>query len=87
MGRSSAPPINGEVVRQARLRKRLSQHELGQLCATHGYALDQGSISRIESGHIKWPSPRSLPPLAAALGLKVDDLLSPAEDDACKASA
>lgn len=81
MGRNSAPPLNGELIRRARLRKRLTQSEVGQLCAERGHPLDQGNLSRIERGRIKWPSMRALPALADVLGLDVDELFDTDDDE------
>jgi len=81
MGRSSLPPINGKVIRRARLAKFLSQPDVLRLCAERGVILDQGNLSRIERGLVKWPAPRAIPVLAEVVGLTTDDLFT-AEDAA-----
>ena len=74
MGRSSAPPVNGKRIRQARLRLHMSQAEVCKACAERGHKLDDGNLSRMETGQIRWPALRGLPVLAEVLGVEVDDL-------------
>ena len=78
MGRSSFPPVNGETIRQARLGKYLSQGDVQKLCAERGVEVDRGNLSRIERGIAKWPAPKSLPVLAAVLGLELDEIFEEA---------
>ena len=79
MGRSSAPPVNGKVLRRARLSKFMSQADVIRLCAERGVVIDQGNLSKIECGRIKWPALRVIPVLAEVVGLKTDELFAPAE--------
>ena len=74
------PPLNGEVIREARLRKGLTQEEVQDECARRGRRVY--NISRMENGEIKWPTPRILPVLAGVLGLEVPDLFSGATEKA-----
>ncbi len=54
----------GALIRQARLRLNLTQHELALAAGVQG-----SFISKIETGRIKQPSLHLIGPLAAALGL------------------
>jgi transcriptional regulator with XRE-family HTH domain len=72
--RRSRPPINGEVIRDARLAKGLTQEEVQQECARRGTPVT--NLSRMESGDLKWPHPRVLLVLAEVFGLKVRDFLA-----------
>jgi hypothetical protein len=68
------PPVNPEVIREARLRKGMTQEQVQDEC--HRLGRRVYNLSRMESGELKWPSPQALPVLAEALGLKVDDLFT-----------
>jgi transcriptional regulator with XRE-family HTH domain len=70
--RPSRPPINGDVILAARLRKGLSQDEVQRQCAQRGKPVN--NLSRMENGQIRWPSPSTLPVLAEVLGLEFDQL-------------
>jgi transcriptional regulator with XRE-family HTH domain len=74
MGRTSARPIKGEMLREARLRKFMSQADVLRGCAERGLALDQTNLSKIERGRIRWPALRVIPVLADVLGIDVEDL-------------
>jgi hypothetical protein len=75
MGRTSAPPIKGELLLEARLRKCMSQADVQQACAERGLVIGQYQISKIERGVIRWPALRILPVLADVLGFDgVDEL-------------
>lgn len=74
MGRTSAPPIKGEILREARIRKFMSQADVARECAERGLPLDPTNLSKIERGLIKWPAMRSIPILAEVLGVNVEDL-------------
>ena len=80
MGKSGAPPIDGARIKRERLRLRMTQAEVCQACAERGYKLDDGNLSRMETGRIKWPALRGIPVLAEVLGVEVEDLFE-AEDD------
>lgn len=73
MGRSSQPPLNSQVIRQARIRKFLTQEDVQRLTAELGHEINAGNLSRIERGKAPWPTPRSIPVLARVLGLIGDD--------------
>ena len=79
MGRSSAPPVSGEFVRQRRLLKCLTQADVARECSERGYWMDQSYVSRIEGGEIRWPALKALPVLAEVLDVEVTDLFSAAE--------
>jgi transcriptional regulator with XRE-family HTH domain len=74
MGRSSAPPVNAEAIRQARIRRCLTQARVQELCAERGAAIDRGNLSRIERGLLRWPAPDSIPVLAEVLGLTMEEI-------------
>lgn len=74
--------MNGKVLLRARLRKFMSQADVLRECAERGVVIDQGNLSKIERGLIKWPSLRVIPVLAEVVGLKTDELFAadPEED-------
>ena len=74
MGRTSARPIKGEILREARIAKFMSQADVTRECAKHGLILGPTNLSKIERGLIKWPAMRSIPILAEVLGLNVEEL-------------
>ena len=78
MGRSSAPPVSKDFIRERRLRMCLTQAELARECSERGYEMDQAYVSRLEGGQIRWPALKRLPILADALGVEVDDLFADA---------
>ena len=82
MGRSSAPPINGKVLLRARLGKFMSQADVLRGCAERGVVIDQGNLSKIERGLIKWPALRVIPVLADVVGLKAEELFAAEPGDA-----
>ena len=77
------PPLNGEVIREARLRKGMTQEEVQDECWRRG-GRRVYNISRMENGEIRWPTPRILPVLAGVLDLQVGDLFAgvPANEEA-----
>ena len=89
MGKTSAPPLDGEAIRRARLRKFLTQAEIAaqvaDLCAADDIKFDRSSLSFIESGAVKRPSLKVVRALAAVLGLESDEMFKaesdPDEDD------
>lgn len=80
MGRTSAPPIKGDVIRAARIAKCMSQSDVQQACAERGLLIGQYQLSKIETGAIKWPALRNLPVLAEVLGLTVEELFADEND-------
>lgn len=81
MGRSSAPPVNKDTVRAARIGKFLTQADVQRQCADLGVIVEQSTISKIENGAVSWPAPRLLPVLAEVLGLEVKALFLPPEGE------
>ena len=69
--RPDRPPIRGEVIRDARLSKGLTQEEVQQKCARRGTPVY--NLSRMENGETRWPRPAALLILAEVLELKVRD--------------
>ena len=78
MGRTSAPPVNGELLREARIRKLMSLADVQRECAERGLDLGADNLSKIERGVVRWPAMRKLPVLAEVLGLKVEDMFEQA---------
>ncbi len=79
MGRTSAPPIKGELLREARIRKFMSQADVARECAERGLAIGPTNLSKIERGLIRWPAMRNLPVLAEVLGIDVEELFDSEE--------
>lgn len=84
MGRTSAPPLDGEAIRRARLRQFLTQAEVAAGVQARvdglGIKFNRSGLSLIESGKVKRPSLKVLRALAEVLGLGPDEI-SGAEDD------
>jgi transcriptional regulator with XRE-family HTH domain len=74
MGRTSARPIKGHLLREARIAKFMSQADVTRKCAERGLVLDHTNLSKIERGLIRWPALRAIPVLAEVLGLDVEEL-------------
>jgi transcriptional regulator with XRE-family HTH domain len=55
----------------------MSQADVLRACVARGVILDQGNLSKIERGTIKWPSLHIIPVLAEVVGLTTDELLAP----------
>jgi transcriptional regulator with XRE-family HTH domain len=70
------PPIRGEVIRDARLSKGMTQEEVQQECARRGTPVY--NLSRMENGDTRWPHPRTLLALAEVLALEVRDFFADA---------
>jgi len=70
------PPINGEVIREARLRKGMTQEEVQLECARSGHAVY--NLSRMENGDLRWPHPRALLVLSEVLAMEVTDFYAKA---------
>lgn len=71
--RTNRPPINGEAIQAARMRKGMTQEDVQRECVARGGF--GGNVSRMESGETKWPHPRTIAALADVLGLEIEDLL------------
>ena len=63
----------GEYIKNKRLEKGLSQRQLSVVCG-----ISNSEISRIEAGERQNPSPAVLRPIAAALGVPYEEILSAA---------
>lgn len=56
------------------------QTDVIEECAKRGVAIDQGNLSKIERGVIKWPAPKVVAALADVLSLETSEIY--AEEDA-----
>ena len=74
--RTKRPPIRGEVIRDARLSKGMTQEQVQQECAKRGTPVY--NLSRMENGDLRWPNPRVLLALAEVFECEVRDLYSEA---------
>lgn len=82
MGQSSGiPPINGKVLRAARIARFMSQADVLRACAERGVVIDHGNLSKMETGRIRRPRPQIIPVLAAAVGLTPMELCAADPDD------
>ncbi len=85
MGKTSAPPLDGEAIRRARLSQYLTQAEVAaqvqEQCAALGIKFDRSGLAHIENGTVKRPSLKVVRSLAAALGMEPADMFK-AEDEA-----
>lgn len=70
--------LSGERVREARLKKHLSQSDLAARLQVEGIVIERDSISRIENGSRFVPD-YELPLFAKVLGVSVEWLLSVSE--------
>lgn len=66
--------VSGERVREARLKKHLSQSDLAARLQVEGIVIERDSISRIENGSRFVPD-YELPFLAKVLGVSIEWLL------------
>ena len=71
------PPIDGDAILAARLRKGMTQEEVQAECLKRGTKVL--NLSRLENGEIRWPAPKVLPVLASVLALEVSDLFEKAK--------
>ena len=71
--------VSGEMIRQLRIKKRMSQSDLAARLQVEGVMLERDSISRIESG-TRMVQDYELWALAEVLGVTSDWLLT-GEDD------
>jgi transcriptional regulator with XRE-family HTH domain len=83
MARSSAPPLDGQAIRRARVLKFLTQEEVAALvagpCAEFGIKFDRSSLSLIENGKVVRPSLKVIPVLAEVLGMKPEEMFASEE--------
>jgi len=74
MGRTSAPPLDGEAIRRARLGKFLTQAEVAgavqEKCSAFGIKFDRSGLSLIEGGRVERPSLKVVRALAEVLELE-----------------
>ena len=84
MGKTSAPPLDGEAIRRARLGKFMTQAEVAgavqEKCSALGIKFDRSGLSMIETGSVKRPSLKVVPVLAEVLGMEVGEMF--ADEDA-----
>jgi transcriptional regulator with XRE-family HTH domain len=73
MSTARRPPIAGDVILAARLRKGMTQEQVQAECFKLGTKVN--NLSRMENGDIKHPDPKVFPVLAAVLALEVDEML------------
>ena len=76
MWRPSAPPLDGEVIRQARIGKFLTQQEVTDQLAELGVWIDRSTLSNIENLKTRYPPVRVIPALARVLGLEVEEMFA-----------
>ena len=83
MGKTTAPPLDGEAIRHARHAKFMTQLEVAaqvaELCAADGIKFDRSGLSMIESGSVKRPSFKVVRALAQVLGMEPAEMFK-AED-------
>ncbi len=70
--------ISGEKIRQARVKKRLTQDDLAAKMQIEGIIIERNSISRIESG-ARFVPDYELPVFSRVLNVSIEWLLSPEE--------
>lgn len=71
--------ICGEKIRQARVKKRLSQENLAAKMQLEGIIIERNSISRIESGARFIPD-YELPAFSRVLNVSIEWLLTPDDE-------
>ena len=85
MGKTSAPPLDGEAIRQARLAKFLTQAEVAERVqkktSRAGIRFDRSGLSLIESGAVKRPSLKVVRALAQVLDLSAGELYKTDDDE------
>lgn len=81
MGKTSAPPLDGEAIRRARLRLFLTQAEVAEQVAALGVPFDRSGMSFIESGFVKRPRLKVVRALGQVLGLEADSLFMADDGD------
>lgn len=81
MGKTSAPPLDGEAIRQARLRLFLTQAEVAEQIAALGVPFNRSGMSFIESGFVKRPRLKVVRALGQVLGLEADSLFMADDGD------
>ena len=74
--RTNRAPVNGELIRAARIRKGMTLEEVQQECARRGVPV--WNLSRMENGDLKWPHPRVIAIVADVLELDPDKMLGKA---------
>ena len=85
MGKTTAPPLDGEAIRQARHAKFMTQLEVAtqvaELCAPDGIKFDRSGLSMIETGDVKRPSYKVVRALAQVLGMEAGDIFKPEDEE------
>lgn len=78
MGKTSAPPLDGEAIRRARLAKFLTQAEVAERvqkkCTRAGIKFDRSGLSLIESGTVKRPNLKVVRALGQVLDLGANEM-------------
>lgn len=78
MGKTTAPPLDGEAIRSARHAKFMTQAEVAaqasDLLAADGIKFDRSGLSMIETGDVKRPNLKVVRALAQVLDMKADEL-------------
>lgn len=74
MGKTSAPPLDGEAIRRARVRQFLNQGDVHERCAELGVKFDRSLLSYIENGKVKRPAPAVVRGLIEVLGLTPEEI-------------
>jgi hypothetical protein len=72
--RTKRPPVNGEVIQAARIRKGMTLEEVQQECAKRGTPV--WNLSRMENGGLKWPHPKVIAVLTDVLDLEPGQMLA-----------
>jgi hypothetical protein len=74
--RTKRPPLNGEVIQAARIRKGMTLEDVQQECARRGTPV--WNLSRMENGGLRWPHPKVIAAVADVLDLEPGALLAAA---------
>lgn len=70
--RPNRPPVNGQVIQAARIRKGMTLEDVQRECAKRGTPV--WNLSRMENGGLRWPHPKVITVVAEVLGLDPDDM-------------
>jgi transcriptional regulator with XRE-family HTH domain len=83
MGKTSAPPLDGEAIRAARHAKFLTQLEVAtqvaQQLASDGIRFDRSSLSLIENGDVLRPNLKVVRALTEVLGMTREQVFKTGE--------
>jgi transcriptional regulator with XRE-family HTH domain len=70
--RTNRPPVNGEVIRAARIAKGMTLEDVQRECAGQGVPV--WNLSRMENGRLRWPHPKVIAAVADVLGLNPEEM-------------